>query len=113
MSRQMERAENMARILGVTSNLVLLDTGDLQEQNLLAPLTITDSGSGMSREVAKRIFEPFFSTRTERGGTGLGLSIVKQIVEMHKGKIWMKSSGIPGEGSTFSFTLPVYEKNEA
>jgi uncharacterized alpha-E superfamily protein len=43
MSRQMERAENMARILGVTSNLVLLDTGDLQEQNLLAPLSITET----------------------------------------------------------------------
>src|SRR5437764_4292080 len=43
MSRQMERAENMARILGVTSNLVLLDTGELQEQNLLAPLSITDT----------------------------------------------------------------------
>src|ERR1700716_2748261 len=43
MSRQMERAENMARILGVTSNLVLLDTGKLQEQNLLAPLAITET----------------------------------------------------------------------
>jgi uncharacterized alpha-E superfamily protein len=43
MSRQMERAENMARILGVTSNLVLLDTGDLHEQNLLAPLAITET----------------------------------------------------------------------
>jgi uncharacterized alpha-E superfamily protein len=43
MSRQMERAENMARILGVTSNLVLLDTGKLQEQNLLAPLSITET----------------------------------------------------------------------
>jgi uncharacterized alpha-E superfamily protein len=43
MSRQMERAENMARILGVTSNLVLLDSGDLQEQNLLAPLSITET----------------------------------------------------------------------
>src|SRR5437868_7672198 len=43
MSRQMERAENMARILGVTSNLVLLDTGSLQEQNLLAPLSITET----------------------------------------------------------------------
>jgi uncharacterized alpha-E superfamily protein len=41
MSRQMERAENMARILGVTSNLVLFGTDDVQEQNLLAPLTIT------------------------------------------------------------------------
>src|SRR3977135_804906 len=43
MSRQMGRAENMARILGVTSNLVLLDTGELQEQNLLAPLSITET----------------------------------------------------------------------
>jgi uncharacterized alpha-E superfamily protein len=41
MSRQMERAENMARILGVTSNLVLFGARDRQEQNLLAPLTIT------------------------------------------------------------------------
>ena len=41
MSRQMERAENMARILGVTSNLVLFATGENQRQNLLAPLTIT------------------------------------------------------------------------
>ena len=39
----MERAENMARILGVTSNLLLLDTGELQEQNLLAPLSITET----------------------------------------------------------------------
>lgn len=43
MSRQMERAESMARILGVTSNLVLLGEHDLQRQNLLAPLTITGS----------------------------------------------------------------------
>jgi len=41
MSRQMERAENMARILGVTSNLVLFGTKDVQQQNLLAPLSIT------------------------------------------------------------------------
>src|SRR6185503_14509336 len=43
MSRQMERAESMARILGVTSNLVLFGESDLQRQNLLAPLTITGS----------------------------------------------------------------------
>jgi len=43
MSRQMERAENMARILGVTSNMVVLGTKETREQALLAPLTITDS----------------------------------------------------------------------
>ena len=41
LSRQMERAENMARILGVTSNLVMFGTKDVQQQNLLAPLSIT------------------------------------------------------------------------
>ncbi len=45
MSRQMERAENMARILGVTSNLLLFGTKDVQEQNLRAPLSITDTES--------------------------------------------------------------------
>ncbi|MFY9314328.1 MAG: alpha-E domain-containing protein [Burkholderiales bacterium] len=49
MSRQMERAENMARILGVASNVVLFGTRETREQNLLAPLTITDS--------AERYFE--------------------------------------------------------
>ena len=43
MSRQMERAENMARILGVTSNMVLFGSAETREQNLIAPLTITDS----------------------------------------------------------------------
>src|SRR5258708_280764 len=43
MSRQMERAENMARILGVTSNMILFGTKETRDQNLLAPLTITDS----------------------------------------------------------------------
>jgi uncharacterized alpha-E superfamily protein len=43
MSRQMERAENMARILGVTSNMVLFGTPETRDQNLLAPLTITDT----------------------------------------------------------------------
>jgi uncharacterized alpha-E superfamily protein len=46
MSRQMERAENMARILGVTSDLVLFGAKDGQEQNLLAPLTITHTAEG-------------------------------------------------------------------
>ncbi len=42
-------------------------------------------------------------------GTGLGLSIVQQLVEMHSGKIWVESEGVPGKGSVFFFTLPLAE----
>jgi PAS domain S-box-containing protein len=74
---------------------------------------IRDNGVGISLEDQERVFERFYRGEhplvLATPGTGLGLSIVKQIVEMHKGRIWMKSSGVPGEGSTFSFTLPVYE----
>ena len=78
---------------------------------------VTDNGVGIGLEDQERIFERFYRGEhplvLATPGTGLGLSIVKQIVEMHKGQMWMKSSGIPGEGSTFSFTIPAYKKNEA
>jgi GAF domain-containing protein len=74
---------------------------------------VKDNGVGISHEDRERIFERFYRGENpmvlSTPGTGLGLSIVKQIVDMHKGRIWMKSTGVPGEGSTFSFTLPVYE----
>jgi GAF domain-containing protein/nitrogen-specific signal transduction histidine kinase len=75
---------------------------------------VKDTGVGIPVEDQSRVFERFYRGEhplvLSTPGTGLGLSIVKQIVEMHKGRIWMKSSGVPGDGSTFSFTLPVYEK---
>ena len=78
---------------------------------------VDDNGVGIALEDQERIFERFYRGEhplvLATPGTGLGLSIVKQIVEMHKGKMWMKSSGVPGEGSTFSFTLPAYKKDEA
>ena len=78
---------------------------------------VADNGVGIALEDQERIFERFYRGEhplvLATPGTGLGLSIVKEIVEMHKGRMWMKSSGVAGDGSTFSFTLPVYEKNEA
>ena len=75
---------------------------------------IKDNGVGISLEDQDRVFERFYRGEhplvLATPGTGLGLSIVKQIVEMHQGRIWMESSGVPGNGSTFSFTLPIYEK---
>ena len=73
---------------------------------------VKDNGIGIPLEDQARVFERFYRGEhplvLSTPGTGLGLSIVKQIVEMHKGRIWMKSSGVPGDGSTFSFTLPIY-----
>ena len=72
---------------------------------------IKDDGIGIAPEDQERVFERFFRGENPlvlaTGGTGLGLSIVLQLVEMHHGRIWLESTGIPGEGSVFSFVLPL------
>lgn len=62
-------------------------------------LTVSDNGPGMSAEQLKRIFDPFYTTRQQKGGTGLGLSVVHGIVESHGGKIDVES--LPERGTTF------------
>jgi PAS domain S-box-containing protein len=73
---------------------------------------VQDSGVGIPHEDQERVFERFFRGETPLNlgvaGTGLGLSIVQNLVRMQNGRIWLESTGIPGDGSTFSFTLPVY-----
>lgn len=66
-------------------------------------LAVSDSGSGMTEEVRRRVFEPFFS-HGKPNGTGLGLAIVRKIVEEHGGAIGVDS--IPGRGTTVSVRLP-------
>ena len=65
-------------------------------------LSVIDSGVGMRPEISQRIFEPFYTTRSN--GTGLGLSITKKIIEEHGGRIAVESAA--GRGSTFSVSLP-------
>lgn len=76
---------------------------------------VQDTGIGIPLQDQERIFDRFFRGEDPlvlaTPGTGLGLAIVKQLVEMHNGRIWIESEG-SGKGSTFSFTLPVYTKNE-
>ncbi len=71
--------------------------------------TVADTGPGISEQDQERLFEPFHqadrSLRREHGGSGLGLSICKRFVEMHGGKIGIRSQ--PGSGTTIFFELPV------
>lgn len=74
-------------------------------------IDIEDNGIGVPLEDQDRIFDRFYRGEDPlvlaTPGTGLGLSIVKQLVEMQNGRIWLQSSGVPGKGSIFSFTLPM------
>ena len=67
-------------------------------------VTVSDTGHGMSAEVASHIFEPFFSTKDIGQGTGLGLSTVFGIVQAHRGHIICDTK--TGVGTTFSIYLP-------
>jgi PAS domain S-box-containing protein len=75
-------------------------------------IDIIDNGIGIPIEMQPRVFERFYRgdnpSVLATSGTGLGLSIVQNLVEMQDGKIWLESSGVEGEGSAFSFTLPLY-----
>jgi signal transduction histidine kinase len=70
---------------------------------------VRDTGPGISSADQARLFQEFQQADNaitrKKGGTGLGLAISKRIIEMHGGRIWIESE--PGQGSTFTFTLPV------
>jgi hypothetical protein len=61
----------------------------------------------MTADELERIFEPFYSTKVDRGGTGLGLAISKDIVERHGGTLTAESA--PGVGTRFLVDLPLLE----
>jgi signal transduction histidine kinase len=71
-------------------------------------ISVADEGVGISEEDIQHIFDKFYRAdkvrNTSDSGTGLGLNIVKNLVEMHGGKIWAKSQ--PGVGTTIFFTIP-------
>jgi two-component system NtrC family sensor kinase len=75
-------------------------------------LTIEDNGCGMSEEVLKHLFEPFFTRRRDGRGTGLGLPITNRIITDHGGRITPRSEG-PGLGSSFEVSLPSQPTNDA
>ena len=74
-------------------------------------VSVADTGIGIKQEYLSKIFEPFqqedSSTSRKYGGTGLGLSMSKQLIELHKGGIWVESQ--VDKGSTFTFVIPKLE----
>ncbi len=71
-----------------------------------AAVTVSDDGQGIPEAILEHVFEKFYhyGTKNEKGGTGLGLAIAGSLVELHGGKITVKSA--LGAGTAFTFTLP-------
>ncbi len=72
-------------------------------------LTVTDSGHGMRPNELARIFEPYYTTKSEGKGTGLGLTIVQSVVRQHGG--FVSADSDPGVGTSFKIYLPVVARS--
>lgn len=114
LPRLLADAEKMHRVLAnLLSNAIKFTPAGGRIEVRAAPgapgsvaFAVTDTGPGIDAESLPRVFDRFWQSRhAQRAGAGLGLSIAKGIVEAHGGWIGVESS--PGEGSTFSFELPV------
>jgi PAS domain S-box-containing protein len=80
-----------------------------QEESNQVRLSVTDCGVGISAENVSRLFNAFFTTKTN--GLGMGLSICRSIVEAHGGRL--SASGNEGPGATFQFVLPLHQEENA
>lgn len=79
----------------------------------MVELGVRDNGCGMPPDTLRRIFEPFYTTKsgpdaTGKGGTGLGLATCRDIIEAHRGKIRVESA--VGKGTAFTIKLPTYHE---
>jgi PAS domain S-box-containing protein len=103
-----------SRVLQVFENLIgnaikFTDEGSIsvgaRAEGAEVVFWVADTGVGIAAEDLSHVFDRFWqASRSERTGAGLGLAIVRQIVEAHRGRLWVDSE--PGSGSTFFFTLP-------
>ncbi|HSE93684.1 MAG TPA: response regulator [Methylomirabilota bacterium] len=79
-------------------------TIEIRGQDDRAVVAVSDTGRGMSAEVQRVAFEPFFTTRASEGGSGLGLSLAQEIVQRYGGSIAVQSR--EGAGTTFTLSFP-------
>jgi PAS domain S-box-containing protein len=70
-------------------------------------LTVQDAGTGFQPETAERLFDAFYTTKSE--GMGIGLSVSRSIIERHGGRMWAKPN--EGPGACFAFSVPLYTES--
>lgn len=75
-----------------------------------AKITISDTGTGITKDVIPLVFEPFFTTKPAGKGTGLGLAVAKRIIHDHDGEITIEST--KGKGTTVKILIPTYTKEK-
>ncbi|HEX9160495.1 MAG TPA: sensor histidine kinase, partial [Thermoanaerobaculia bacterium] len=82
----------------------------LQRDDHMLKISVKDQGEGIDRAFLPHVFERLRQAEgaTKRAGLGLGLAIARHIVELHNGEITADSEG-PGQGATFTVTLPIAE----
>jgi signal transduction histidine kinase len=78
-------------------------------EGAVGEISVRDSGQGIPAETLRKIFDPYFTTKTAdaqgQGGTGLGLSMAREVIEAHHGRIRVEST--VGQGTTFTLKLPM------
>ena len=84
----------------------LLNEEDFENTGPLVAVAVCDNGPGIPPETLPKIFEPYFTTKSERQGTGIGLSIVQRLIKQAKGALNVHTR--PGEGTTFTVYLPAF-----
>ena len=92
------------------ANNLQISASDFELHRDWVQISVKDTGIGIKPEDLERIFNPFdqvdTSTSRKYQGTGLGLSLIKQLIELHGGKIWAESDG-EGKGAIFSYIVPI------
>jgi len=96
--------DNAAKYMGAQSD-PRIEIGQQGEENHNPIFYVKDNGIGIAPQYHERIFGLFNKLDPKSEGTGIGLALVKRIVEVHGGRIWLESDGVPGKGYTFYFTL--------
>jgi len=99
-----------AEMISKTLNKVLGDTKHMSGNQQMLQISVQDSGIGIPENELSNVFDRFHqvdnSETREKGGSGLGLAICKDIIEHHKGTLWVTS--VVGKGSRFTFNLPLH-----